>query len=242
MRTVYVLPSQSFASQMPALPKGEPRSRSKFLPSAQSNLSLPLGEMSRSDREGWNQLTWLFKFALIRTCLRAALSAICFTNASSPKGRAEKPVRIFCLTHKPNLSLPLGEMSRSDREGWNQLTWLFKFALTRAFLFCAQTKTEHLPILCLLVEGGGFAFLRKSHAGCNMHPACCQEPAFESTAPILNLEGKIKESTDCTLFFGGRWWIRTTEVVDNRFTVCPLWPLGKPPIFTCRNRGAGGRT
>ena len=177
MRTVYVLPSQSFASQMPALPKGEPRSRSKFLPSAQSNLSLPLGEMSRS-----------------------------------------------------------------DREGWNQLTWLFKFALTRAFLFCAQTKTEHLPILCLLVEGGGFAFLRKSHAGCNMHPACCQEPAFESTAPILNLEGKIKESTDCTLFFGGRWWIRTTEVVDNRFTVCPLWPLGKPPIFTCRNRGAGGRT
>ena len=31
--------------------------------------------------------------------------------------------------------------------------------------------------------------------------------------------------------FGGRWWIRTTEVIDDRFTVCPLWPLGKPPIF-----------
>ena len=27
-------------------------------------------------------------------------------------------------------------------------------------------------------------------------------------------------------FFGGEWWIRTIEVVDNRFTVCPLWPLG----------------
>ena len=27
-------------------------------------------------------------------------------------------------------------------------------------------------------------------------------------------------------FHGGRGWIRTTEVVDNRFTVCPLWPLG----------------
>ena len=25
----------------------------------------------------------------------------------------------FALPHKPNLSLPLGEMSRSDREGWN---------------------------------------------------------------------------------------------------------------------------
>ena len=31
-------------------------------------------------------------------------------------------------------------------------------------------------------------------------------------------------------FFGGGWWIRTTEVSDNRFTVCPLWPLGKSPI------------
>ena len=31
--------------------------------------------------------------------------------------------------------------------------------------------------------------------------------------------------------FGGRWWIRTTEVIDDRFTVCPLWPLGKPSIF-----------
>gem|GEM_PF-5075515 len=26
--------------------------------------------------------------------------------------------------------------------------------------------------------------------------------------------------------FGGERWIRTTEVVDNRFTVCSLWPLG----------------
>ena len=32
-----------------------------------------------------------------------------------------------------------------------------------------------------------------------------------------------------TLFGGGRW-IRTTEVTDNRFTVCPLWPLGNSPI------------
>ncbi len=31
-------------------------------------------------------------------------------------------------------------------------------------------------------------------------------------------------------YFGGRWWIRTTEVSDNRFTVCPLWPLGKSPM------------
>ncbi len=40
----------------------------------------------------------------------------------------------------------------------------------------------------------------------------------------------------CSLL-GGGWWIRTTEVSDNRFTVCPLWPLGKSPII-----GAGERS
>ena len=29
-------------------------------------------------------------------------------------------------------------------------------------------------------------------------------------------------------FFGGGGWIRTTEARRNRFTVCPLWPLGNP--------------
>ena len=41
----------------------------------------------------------------------------------------------------------------------------------------------------------------------------------------------------CSVFVGGGWWIRTTEVSDNRFTVCPLWPLGKSPII-----GAGERS
>ena len=26
-------------------------------------------------------------------------------------------------------------------------------------------------------------------------------------------------------------WIRTTEAICSRFTVCPLWPLGNPSIF-----------
>ena len=30
---------------------------------------------------------------------------------------------------------------------------------------------------------------------------------------------------------GGRGWIRTTEVVDGRFTVCSLWPLGNSSIL-----------
>ena len=32
-----------------------------------------------------------------------------------------------------------------------------------------------------------------------------------------------------TLSSGGKW-IRTTESDANRFTVCPLWPLGNSPI------------
>ena len=34
--------------------------------------------------------------------------------------------------------------------------------------------------------------------------------------------------------FGGRWWIRTTEVIDDRFTVCSLWPLGNPSTLSCK--------
>ena len=30
---------------------------------------------------------------------------------------------------------------------------------------------------------------------------------------------------------GGRGWIRTTEALSSRFTVCPHWPLGNTPIF-----------
>ena len=32
---------------------------------------------------------------------------------------------------------------------------------------------------------------------------------------------------------GGRGWIRTTEAESSRFTVCPHWPLGNTPIFSC---------
>ena len=34
---------------------------------------------------------------------------------------------------------------------------------------------------------------------------------------------------------GGRW-IRTTESTANRFTVCPLWPLGNSPILKAGDR------
>ena len=145
----------------------------------------------------------------MRTVCVFALSVICFTNASSPKGRAEKPVRISCPYAQSKLVSPSGRDVAQRQRGLESAGMAFQtFSDTGFFYLAPKTKTEHLSILCLLVGGGGFAFLRKSHAGCNMHPACCQEPAFESTAPILNLEGKTKESTD---LYSLLWW----EVVDS---------------------------
>ena len=36
---------------------------------------------------------------------------------------------------------------------------------------------------------------------------------------------------------GGGRWIRTIEVSDSRFTVCPLWPLGNPTTALERVKG-----
>ena len=34
------------------------------------------------------------------------------------------------------------------------------------------------------------------------------------------------------LKYGGGRWIRTTEGIASRFTVCPLWPLGNSPMYS----------
>ena len=46
-------------------------------------------------------------------------------------------------------------------------------------------------------------------------------------------EYKKKKPPLRLFLFGGGRWIRTTEVSDNRFTVCPLWPLGNSPLLNC---------
>ena len=47
---------------------------------------------------------------------------------------------------------------------------------------------------------------------------------------LTTFSDKEKRHRKSDVFFlGGRGWIRTTEVSDNRFTVCPLWPLGNSP-------------
>ena len=58
---------------------------------------------------------------------------------------------------------------------------------------------------------------------------------FESTlaAPFARqIKQKLRYPLD-TRVLGGRGWIRTTEAESSRFTVCPHWPLGNTPIFSC---------
>ena len=63
------------------------------------------------------------RFALVQTCSCAALSVICFANASSPKGRAEKPVRTAHLTHQANSCADLPACC-SFRHGLRRATFL----------------------------------------------------------------------------------------------------------------------
>ena len=59
---------------------------------------------------------------------------------------------------------------------------------------------------------------------------------------IVSIKKWVRQKSDP---FGGRRWIRTTEVTDDRFTVCSLWPLGNSPILNFKREqknGAGGRT
>ena len=50
-------------------------------------------------------------------------------------------------------------------------------------------------------------------------------------------EVKKKNKLVVCSFFGGKWWIRTTEDEVDGFTVRCIWPLCKLPI----KNGAGGR-
>ena len=52
----------------------------------------------------------------------------------------------------------------------------------------------------------------------------------------LSCHRRQKRTAKGDSLFGGRGWIRTTEVVDGRFTVCSLWPLGNSSLlnFQCQ--------
>ena len=77
-----------------------------------------------------------------------------------------------------------------------------------------------------------FLCLRSAPKGGSARKACGY---FEKNS-LNPLSWNTKKAHLSMCFFrGGEGWIRTTEVTDNRFTVCSLWPLGNLSI------GAGDR-
>jgi hypothetical protein len=70
-----------------------------------------------------------------------------------------------------------------------------------------------------LVGEGGFAFLRKSHGGCDSPPDCRQEPPFEST--FLNAQTQKDEPSErmSRLSGGGRWIRRQLSVAKIAYIV-----------------------
>ena len=63
---------------------------------------------------------------------------------------------------------------------------------------------------------------------------CCLPPSGGRPVRTLPVPAQKKDpQPQLRVSFGGSWWIRTTEALSSRFTVCPHWPLGKAPIFIC---------
>ena len=77
-------------------------------------------------------------------------------------------------------------------------------------------------------SGGGFAFTAVKATPVE---TCHRHVSKSRLSNPFHLTQKRTDTRMSIGSFGGRWWIRTTEVIDDRFTVCSLWPLGKPSIF-----------
>ena len=60
-------------------------------------------------------------------------------------------------------------------------------------------------------------------------------PASFQTAPSRDIKLNNWSYNYKRINLNGQRWIRTTEALCSRFTVCPLWPLGNLPIYTIWN-------
>ena len=89
----------------------------------------------------------------------------------------------------------------------NPATWIYYWGKDRIYFYDAKGVSQP-PEPCLSRQAG----IRR----------CCLR--FVKRNEIL--PEKVSH-------FGGSWWIRTTEALRSRFTVCPHWPLGKAPLFSC---------
>ena len=91
--------------------------------------------------------------------------------------------------------------------------------------YCRPWSHCHTPAC---PSGGGFASVATEATPVE---TCHRHVSKSRLSNPFHLTQKRTDTRMSIGSFGGRWWIRTTEVIDDRFTVCSLWPLGKPSIF-----------
>ena len=109
----------------------------------------------------------------------------------------------------------------------------------RAGIRCGDSTTD-----CLTAAGtrgvGGFAFLRKSHAGCGVPPALRQEPAFESTRAIR----KTATPDGVTVFLVGAGGFEPPKSSTTDLQSAPFGHSGTLPcsLVLLKEGGAGRRT
>ena len=114
------------------------------------------------------------------------------------------------------------------------------FESTLAAPFSRQIKQKlRYPLDTGVLGGRGWiaraALLKTAHWAVFALSSATAPQLFESTlaAPFSRqIKQKLRYPLD-TGVLGGRGWIRTTEAESSRFTVCPHWPLGNTPIFSC---------
>ena len=135
-------------------------------------------------------------------CLRAALSVICFANASSPKGRAEKSVRIFLPSAQTKLVSPSGRDVAQRQRG---------LAPSLRELDLPQAKTEGAASYLSRIRQ---TLARTRQRAAPSVTACAVPPSSGRKAFILRTN-KNRASFDI-LSLGGRWWIRFSAEKPRR--------------------------
>ena len=89
-------------------------------------------------------------------------------------------------------------------------------------------KPPYPSALFEVVGQNGLAFLRKSHAGCNSPPDCCQEPAFESILAPSPSE-LYRPGLCLRLPFSLKWWAKMdSNHRPHDYQSCALasWAIG----------------
>ena len=89
-----------------------------------------------------------------------------------------------------------------------------------------NSSSLFLPLAAVVAVAQGLFYPPDYSAG-----RCCSNPPLQPLFKADKTETPVPGSDTGVL--GGRGWIRTTEAESSRFTVCPHWPLGNTPIFSC---------